>query len=249
MTTASGGWRRLRAVDWDAVAGVTAAVLALVLHLLHVASGDVLLSIILVILALVLIRDLRRESRDEELAETSHVIASDVRRLAATLVPPDVLLVGPSRLRAESERFAREARGEMTWFNVCLLMFEPEPLFDALLRPAVENPHVTGIQFILDESERVRWEAAVLPKLARCPGREKVRPPRWCSLHESVSFILSESTSPGAFDAHVSFWGEPFMARAPGRDIPRYVFHVQPHSELVGRLVELARQYHRGGTS
>jgi hypothetical protein len=86
----------------------------------------------------------------------------------------------------------------------------------------------------------------VVPKLAGCSGREKVRPPRWCSLHESVSFILSEGASPGTFDAHVSFWGEPFMARSPGRDIPRYIFHVQPHSELVGRLIELARQYRRG---
>ena len=40
-----------------------------------------------------------------------------------------------------------------------------------------------------------------------------------------------------------SFWGEPFMARATGRDVPRYIFHVQPHSELVSRLVELERSY------
>jgi hypothetical protein len=236
----------LRAVDWDAVAGIAAAVIALVLHLLHVVSEDVLLSIILVILALVLIRDLRRESRDEELLDLGRASAGDVRRLAASLAPPDVLLVGPSRLRAESERFARAARGDMTWFNVCLLMFEPDSLFDTLLRPAVENPHVTCIEFILDEGERGRWETAVVPKLLRCAGHEKVRTPRWCSLHESVSFILSEGASPGAVEAHVSFWGEPFMSRAPGRDIPRYIFHVQAHSELIGRLVELARQYRRG---
>jgi len=154
---------------------------------------------------------------------------------------------GWRRLRAESERFAREARGAMTWFNVCLLMFEPEPLFDTLLRPAIENPNVTAVEFILDESERGRWETAVLPKLERCTGRAKVRAPHWCTLHEGVSFILSERAGSGNFAAHVSFWGEPFMARAPGRDIPRYIFHVQPHSELISRLVELARHYRRGG--
>jgi hypothetical protein len=31
------------------------------------------------------------------------------------------------------------------------------------------------------------------------------------------------------------------MARTTGRDVPRYIFHVHAHSELVPRLVELAR--------
>jgi len=33
------------------------------------------------------------------------------------------------------------------------------------------------------------------------------------------------------------------MARPTGRDVPRYIFHVHAHSELVHRLVELARTY------
>jgi hypothetical protein len=33
------------------------------------------------------------------------------------------------------------------------------------------------------------------------------------------------------------------MARTTGRDVPRYIFHVHAHSELVPRLVELARTY------
>jgi hypothetical protein len=35
------------------------------------------------------------------------------------LKAPEVVLVGPRHLRAASEAFARQARGEMTWFNVC----------------------------------------------------------------------------------------------------------------------------------
>ena len=41
----------------------------------------------------------------------------------------------------------------MIWFNVCLLMFIPQSLFDTLLRPVIENPNVTSIQFILGEQE------------------------------------------------------------------------------------------------
>lgn len=33
------------------------------------------------------------------------------------------------------------------------------------------------------------------------------------------------------------------MSRATGRDMPRYIFHVQRHSELIGRLVEIQRLY------
>jgi hypothetical protein len=37
---------------------------------------------------------------------------------------------------AKCARFSHRARGEIVWFNVCLSVFKPRPLFDALLRPA-----------------------------------------------------------------------------------------------------------------
>lgn len=131
----------------------------------------------------------------------------------------------------------------MVWFNVCLMMFRPQELFDCLLRPAVENPLVTRIEFVLDEGERINWRDHVVPKLATCHGRKKVLEPRWCALKESVSFVLADRESDGHAEAQLSFWGEPFMARSTGRDVPRYIFHVQAHSELVPRLVELERGY------
>jgi hypothetical protein len=59
---------------------------------------------------------------------------------------------------------------------------------------------------------------------------------------EAVSFILAD-TDAGATEAHLSFRGEPFMSRQPGFDIPRYVFHVQAHSDLVPQLIEMERRY------
>jgi hypothetical protein len=58
-----------------------------------------------------------------------------------------------------------------------------------------------------------------------------------------VSFVLADRDADGHAEAQLSFWGEPFMARTTGRDVPRYIFHVLAHSELVPRLVELARSY------
>lgn len=236
-------WRRF---DWDAVAGIVAAVVGLVLHLLHIVEEDVLLSVILVILALILLRDLRREEVDEHTSEAMERIDQSLNTLAFAAETPDTILIGPPHLRDESQRFAEHAVGDMTWFNVCLLMFVPQSLFDALLRPAVENPDVRSIQFILDPKEQDRWHQAVMPKVRECTGGAKVLEPIWHELDDSVSFILGPMRPHGKVEAHVSFWGEPFMARTAGQDIPRYVFHVQPHSELIGRLIDVGRQYRAG---
>ena len=131
----------------------------------------------------------------------------------------------------------------MIWFHVCLSMFRPQPLFDTLLRPAIENPQVTSIQFILDESQKALWESEVAPKVDACKGRDKVKPPRWTTIEESVSVIIADTGSTGGTESLLSFWGEPFMARTIERNVPRYIFHIQEHSELVTRLVELVRTY------
>ena len=67
--------------------------------------------------------------------------------------------------------------------------------------------------------------------------------PCWSTIKEHVSCIISDTGTEGRTECLVSFWGEPFMARTVGRDVPRYIFHVQSHSELVGRLVDLVRGY------
>lgn len=233
---------RLRRLDLEAIAGLIAAVTALVLHLLHVADEGVLLAIILVILALVLLRDIRREDREDRETQAIESALTAIRDVRAAVIPPDTVLIGPTALREESAAFSRRARGDMVWFNVCLSMFEPQSLFDVLLRPAIENPQVTSIRFVLDESERDRWHQVVLPKVAECAGASSVEEPAWTALDEPVSCILAD-TDAGGVEALLSFWGEPFMARAPGRDVPRYIFHVQRHSELIGRLRELERSY------
>ena len=234
--------KRLIAMDWDAIAGVLAAVIALILHLLHVVQPGVLLTIVLMILALLLIRDLRRERKESRLFEMTDESRSILGKLQDALQPPEVLLIGPARLRSSSERFALDAHGEIIYFNVCLSMFRPQALFDKLLRPAIENPRVITVQFVLDEGERAQWMQEVMPKVRMCPSGAKVAEPHWRTLERSISFIFADNQPGGKAEALLSFWGEPFMSRTAGRDIPRYVFHVQGHSELVARLSEIERQ-------
>jgi hypothetical protein len=241
--------KKLLRFDWDIIAGITAAVVAIVLHLLHIVEVDVLFTLILVLLALLLFRDLRRESHDEQVAESVKQMKASVQEVQLSLEPPDAILVGPRHLRAESRRFAETARGEMVWFNVCFTMFKSQDVFDLMLRPAIENPLVTSIQFISNEGERELWDKYMLPKIKECTGSNKVAEPRWRQLPETISFILADIEPRGTTEALLSFWGEPFMSRATGNQVPRYIFRVQGHSDLVARLVELEREHRMSESS
>jgi hypothetical protein len=232
---------RLLSYDWDAIAGVLAAVVAIVLHLLHVVSAAVVLPILLALLGLLFINFMRHTRSNDVTAERVERVEQSVARLAAGMEPPDVVLVGPRRLRSVHERFLRDMQGDSVWYNVCLSMYATPDLFDRLLRPAVENPNVVSLQFVLDERQREAWERQVRPLLERCAGSAKVREPRWRPLERTVSFILADSRSSGRAEALLSFWGEPFMAQSADRDVPRYVLHVQPQSELLAHLGELQR--------
>lgn len=234
---------RLLKIEWDAIAGVVAAITAIVLHFLHVIDLEVLAVITLVLIAAMFIRLLRSENGQRRIAASVDRGERLLGHLVRSARPPDVIVIGPRDLRRSSTEFARDASGDMVWFNVCLSMFERQPLFDALLRPAIENSSVTGISFVLDERQRARWDRDVWPKVVKCNGFEKVTEPKWSSLKEDVSFILAQARSSASPECLLSFWGEPFMARHVGHDVPRYIFHVTGHSELIERLVELDREH------
>jgi hypothetical protein len=238
--------KRLLRLDWDALAGIVAALAALILHLLHIVDEGVLLALALVLLALLLIRDLKRESESEKVLELAKTAEASLSRIESIIEPPQVVLFGPSQLVSESERFSSRARGDMIWFNVCLTMFRPQALFDTMLRPAIDNPLVSSILFICDEKEKALWESDVMPKVRQCRTPEKVKEPKWCALDEPLSFILSHGDGV-TMEALLSFWGEPFMARTTERDVPRYIFYVPSSSDLLPRLAELERNYRMRG--
>ncbi|WP_432822683.1 hypothetical protein [Trichloromonas sp.] len=59
--------KRILKYDWDAIAGIVAAFAAILMHFLHIVEEDVLLMIAVVLIALLFIRDLRRERQSEHL--------------------------------------------------------------------------------------------------------------------------------------------------------------------------------------
>ena len=233
--------QRFLRLEWDAIAGVFAAFLAIVLHLLHMVDEHVVLPIILALMGLLFINFMRHTKNNEITAEQVEKTAHAVSKIQSALELPDVLLVGPRHLRSVNEKFISHMSGETIWFNVCLSMYKPQPLFDVLLRSAIDNPMVSSIQFVLDETQKGLWLEVIQPRIAACAGHAKVREPRWHSLNNPVSYILADSQVSGGPEALLSFWGEPFMAQTTERNVPRYIFHVQRHSELLTHLVELVR--------
>lgn len=232
---------RLYSIEWDAIAGILAATTAIILHLFHVVDEHIILPIVLALMALLFLNFMRHTHRNEHTAGQVERTQKIVAKIKSSLTIPEVSLIGPRRLRTANEQFGRDMHGEATYFNVCLSMYRTQPLFDALLRPAIENALVTSIQFVLDENQRDLWQAEILPKIAACDGSSKVQEPHWCALGKNLSFILADTQPHGETEALLSFWGEPFMAQSTERKVPRYIFHVHAHSELLPHLVELDR--------
>lgn len=235
---------RLLSYEWDAIAGILSAVVAIVLHFLHVIDEHIILPVVLTLIALLFINFMRHTRNNEETAEKVEQIHTLVSKISASLTPPDIVLISPRQLRGTNDQFLRNMRGEAILFNVCLSMYRTQALFDQLLKPIIENSHVTSIQFVLDKDQQTAWQTELLPKIKNSIEADKVTEPRWCSLEKNLSFILADTQPDGPTEALLSFWGEPFMSQSTARNVPRYILHVQSHSELMTQLIELDRNCH-----
>lgn len=98
--------------EWDAIAGIVAAVVAIVLHLLHVVDEHVILPIVLALMGLLFINFMRHTRNNELTAEQVTRTARAVSRIQSTLRHPEIVLVGPRNLRAANEAFVRNMSGE-----------------------------------------------------------------------------------------------------------------------------------------
>ncbi len=58
--------------DWNAIAGIIAAMAAIFMHMLHLVEAEGLLMITVVPIALLFFRDLRRERMAERIGESLH---------------------------------------------------------------------------------------------------------------------------------------------------------------------------------
>lgn len=234
-------FRRLLRIDWDVVAGIIAAIVAMLLSFMGLVSEAVGVGIILLLCALLLTRDLRGEAREHRMFDKLDVIKRHVAGLAAAS-HTDVQLVGPKRMRHEFTEFAATVVGEVRWFNACCRMFRRREIFDTTLRVLLENPNVTAVTLLCRPDEHGAWEADVVPKLAQCAQGGKMCPPLWGPIRGSVSFVLGDVDGDGRNEALVAIMDEPFSTLNPqGPSVPQFTFHVYSQSELMLPLEALLR--------
>ena len=232
--------RYLLRIDWDVVAGIIAAVVAMLLSFMGLVSETVGRGIILLLSALLLVRDLRGEAREHRMFDKLDVIKRHVTTLAAAQ-HADIHLVGPKKMRQEFADFAATVYGEVRWFNVCCRMFRRQEVFDATLRPFLDNPNVTAVHLMCRSEERQFWLADVAPKLRQCEHGAKLRPPLWGPIGTNVSFVLGDVDGDGRDEAMLSIIEEPFAAANQGPSVPRFLIRVFSHCDLIASLEDMSR--------
>jgi hypothetical protein len=233
-------FRSLLRIDWDVIAGIIAALVAMLLSFMGLVSETVGRGIILLLCALLLTRDLRGEAREQRMFDKLDLIKRHVAMLTAGK-QSDVHLIGPKRLRQEFVAFAATTYGEVRWFNVCCRMFRRPEVFNATLRGFLDNPHVTSIYLLCRPEERPFWESDVLPKLRQCEHGSKVHEPLWGPIRGNVSFVLGDVDADGRTEALVTILDEPFAASNQWPTVPRFAFHVYSQSDLMVPLEDVIR--------
>lgn len=86
--------KKLLNYEWDAIAGLIAAVVAIILHLLHIVDEHVILPIVLALLGLLFINFMRHTWQNELTAEHVERTEHTVHRIQASLKLPEIILVG-----------------------------------------------------------------------------------------------------------------------------------------------------------
>ena len=147
---------RLFRLEWDAIAGILAAVVALVLHFLHVIDTEVFTMITLVLIALMFIRLLRNEHRADQ-RYLDRVGAAWIRGDGPNLFnepsdlaigPDGTLLIADGHINPESNRRIVRLTAELGGSTMKQLRFGSGLLAVALLLgvPSAGSAQQTGVE-------------------------------------------------------------------------------------------------------
>ena len=146
--------RQAMSWEWDAIAGIAAAFVAIVLHLLYIVDETVVLPILLALVGLLFINFMRHSRKNELTAEQVERMAHTVDSLHAALERPGLALIGPRQLQTASPLPASDER------KLHLVRRVPGDVPHTLRfsMPCCGRPSTSRrsgpIQFVLDQSQR-----------------------------------------------------------------------------------------------
>lgn len=243
--------RKLLSIEWDTLSGVAAAATAMVLSFFDLVSPTTVRAILLLIVALILLRELRRDASESEYAGHLDVLRQDVRTLVKNTGGTGVTVVEPTALVHEFRDFAAHLHGTVTWYNACCGMFCRSEAFDTTLGRLIDNPEIDAVQMLCDRREQPAWEKNVAAHVRQLNAATKVREPLWGDLPTSLSFLIGARRGDDEQQALIAIMEDPFASRGRFLRVPRYLLRVQNGTAILVEMNELVRttmtEFHPAG--
>lgn len=233
--------RKLLSIEWDTLSGVAAAAVAMILSFFDLVSPTTVRAILLLIVALILLRELRRDSRETQYAEHLDIMRQDVHALVEKSSDGGISLVTPTALLHEFQDFSAHLRGTVTWYNACCGMFSRPEAFQSTLAHLIDNPEIHAIQMLCDRREQTAWESHVAEHVRQRGMAEKVRTPLWGDLATSLSFLIGARRGDNRYQALIAIMEEPFSNCGGLLRVPRYLLRVQNGSALLAEMSDVIR--------
>ena len=227
-------------LELDIAAILIASIAGIILHALGIIPEEFVTSLILLLLALHALHGMTHGAKESEVHQKLLEVASKIEE-------PEIKLIDSKEVFEKGEELAMKNMGEMWWFNTPL-GFRNQKIFDAVLKPAIENPRTTRIIFILDEGFRKAWDEEVAPKIEKSAHKEKVQPPIWRKIDRGIAFkMIDLSREKELKEAHLILLEKPFVMKSEKGDArafyPRYLIQVKSHSKLIQDLKDLFFEY------
>ena len=235
--------KKLFKTNWEAIAGIVAAVSVLVLKFLGLVHEETMLTLAIVLLAVLFLRELRKETVFDQFADDLAEIQASVKQLAVNQAEQGSALITPAAMKDAMSAFSRRAKGCCVFKHVSPFMFKRDANFDAFLKPMLEHDAVSEVIFIIEENQKEEFERFVRTKTDKNEGGGKVAAPILADNPDGNGVIAHNCGLTEDFEALITFFSEPFMVKHGGNWVPRFAMHVLPRSEVAKMVSDNVRKY------
>lgn len=235
--------KKLLKTDWEIIAGLAAAVAVIILKLLHLVEAETMLTLAVVLLAGLFMRELRREAVIDKFAENIDKTQAGVQQLMVHYADQGSSLVTPAGMHDAMCAFSRRATGVCVFKHVSPFMFKKQTNFDSFLQPMLEHDAVSEVIFIIHDDEEESFKLHVKQKADAVDGGSKVTEPILAENSDANGIIACNCGLTEGFEALITFFSEPFMVQYGGNWVPKFALHVLPESEVANLVSDNVRKY------
>ena len=235
--------KKLLKTDWEIIAGITTAVAVIVLKFLHLVHEETMLTLAVVLLAGLFLRELRKESVIDTLMKDIGELQAGMKLLTVHQAEQGSSLVTPAALYDAMCAFSRRAQGVCVFKHINPFMFKKDNHFDAFLKPMLESDAVSEVIFIIIENDKDNYDLYVREKVDACEGGTKVAEPIVSENPDGNGIISCNCGLSEEFEALITFFSEPFMVKYGENWVPKFALHVLPDSEVSKSVSDIVRRY------